>query len=59
MQMSSTFTNWDFNDIWIICEAMNYPRFLWQIPMGDLLCLDGVDLIDYSFFAGHWLVGVE
>jgi len=64
MQMQSTFTNagWDFvgetangtDDIWDICEGMNYPRFLWQIPIADFLCPDGVDFADFSFFAGHW-----
>jgi hypothetical protein len=54
MQIQSTFTNWDFTNIWDICEGTNYPRFLWQIPIGDFLCPDGVNFFDYSFFAGHW-----
>jgi len=64
MQTESTFTDvgWDFvgetangpNDIWDICEGMNYPKFLWQVPVGDFLCPDGVNFFDYSFFAGHW-----
>ncbi|MHC4112769.1 MAG: GLUG motif-containing protein [Planctomycetota bacterium] len=64
MQTESTFTDagWDFvgetvngpNDIWDICEGTNYPKFLWQIPIADFLCPDGVDFIDYSFFASHW-----
>jgi len=67
MKTESTFTDagWDFvgevvngpNDIWDICEAMNYPKLVWQIPVADLLCPDGVNFIDYSFFAGHWLDG--
>lgn len=40
--------------IWDICEGTNYPKLVWQIPMGDFLCPDGVNLIDYYFFAGHW-----
>jgi hypothetical protein len=65
MQMRSTFTDagWDFideaangpNDIWEICEGTNYPKFVWQIPEADFVCPDGVNFIDYAFFAGHWL----
>jgi len=58
MQTLNTFTaaGWDFNTpIWKICEGRNYPKLAWQIPIpGDLLCPDGVDLSDYSFFADHW-----
>ncbi len=64
MQTKSTFTDagWDFvgeivngpNDIWDICEGTNYPKFVWQIPIGDFLCPDGVNFFDYSFFAGQW-----
>jgi hypothetical protein len=57
MQTEITFTDagWDFVDVWSICEQTNYPRFLWQIPIGDFLCPDGVNFIDYSFFVSHWL----
>ena len=57
MQMKSTFTGagWDFANVWDICEGTNYPRLLWQIPLGDMICPDGVNLLDYSFFAGHWM----
>jgi hypothetical protein len=58
MQTMSTFTSagWDFyTPVWKICEGTNYPKLVWQIPAGDFLCPDGVNLIDYSFFAGHWL----
>jgi hypothetical protein len=56
MKTSSTFAdaNWDFNNVWQICESTNYPRFLWQIPTSDFLCPDGVDFIDFSFLASHW-----
>ena len=64
MQTRSTFTNagWDFidevingpNDIWDICEGTNYPKFVWQIPEVDFVCPDGVNFLDYSFFAEHW-----
>ena len=65
MKTQSTFTNagWDFvaetangtEDIWDICEHTNYPKLAWQSMWGDLLCPDGVDLGDYSFFAERWL----
>jgi hypothetical protein len=64
MQTKSTFTDagWDFveeavngpNDIWDICEGTNYPKFLWQIPIADFICPDGVNFFDYSFFASQW-----
>lgn len=56
MQTRSTFTDagWNFASVWAICEETNYPRFLWQIPLGDFLCPDGVDFADYSFFADFW-----
>jgi len=65
MQMSSTFLDagWDFvdetvngtEDIWSICEGTNYPRFVWQIPIGDFVCPDGVTIDDFLFFLEHWL----
>jgi len=56
MQTKSTFESagWDFVNIWDICEGTNYPRFLLQIPPGDFVCPDGVNFLDFSFFAGHW-----
>ncbi|KPJ65561.1 MAG: hypothetical protein AMJ43_10490 [Coxiella sp. DG_40] len=65
MQTESTFTDagWDFvgevvngpNDIWGICEGTNYPKFVWQIPIGDFVCPDGVTFADYSVFGAAWL----
>jgi len=64
MQTRSTFTDagWDFvgelvngpNDIWDICEGTNYPKFVWQIPAGDLVCPDGVTLVDFSVLGSAW-----
>ncbi len=56
MQTITTFTDagWDFWNTWTICEGMNYPVLLWQIPPADLQCPDGVDFIDFAFFAAHW-----
>jgi hypothetical protein len=57
MRTKSTFTNygWDFNDVWHICETMNYPRLRWAIPAADFVCPEGVDFVDYSFFAAQWM----
>ncbi len=57
MKMISTFTSmgWNFGNIWEICDGTNYPVLQWQIPTGDFLCPDGIDFIDFSFFAQHWL----
>ncbi|MGD2095198.1 MAG: GLUG motif-containing protein, partial [Phycisphaerales bacterium] len=56
MKTISTFTSkgWDFLSIWTICEGINYPVLLWQIPAADYLCPDGVNFIDYASFASHW-----
>jgi len=57
MQTIRTFSDagWDFTDIWTICDGMNYPVLLWQIPAADFLCPDGVNFVDFAFFATHWL----
>ena len=44
---------WD-QSLWLICQGMNYPVFRWQIPVGDLACPDGVELIDFAWFALEW-----
>jgi len=56
MQTISTFTDlgWDFWATWTACEGMNYPILLWQIPATDYRCPDGVDYIDFAFFAQRW-----
>jgi hypothetical protein len=56
MQTISTFTDtgWDFWSTWTMCEGMNYPIFFWQIPATDYQCPDGVDYIDFAFFARRW-----
>ena len=58
MQLKSTYTTakWNFTYTWKICEGTNYPKLAWQVPPGDFVCPDGVDFIDYSFFANHWMV---
>jgi hypothetical protein len=56
MQAKSTFTDvgWDFMNIWDICEGTNYPRFIWQIPLGDFACPDGVDFLDFAVLVSAW-----
>jgi hypothetical protein len=56
MQMVNTFTSagWDFWNTWTVCEGMNYPVLQWQIPAADFRCPDGVNFIDFAFFAMHW-----
>jgi len=56
MSTRSTFAEpgWDFVDIWTICEGTNYPRFLWQVPPGDIVCPDGVNGLDFAVLARYW-----
>jgi hypothetical protein len=65
MQTKSTFSDalWDFvgeddngtEYIWRLCvDGTDYPKLSWQFLLGDFLCPDGVNFVDYSFFAGHW-----
>ena len=57
MQTQSTFTDagWDFiTPLWDICEGTNYPRLAWQIPLGVVVCPEGVNFIDFSIFALAW-----
>lgn len=54
MRSADTYSNWDFDYIWSICEGRNYPVFLWQIPTADLRCPDGVNATDFAWFAMQW-----
>jgi hypothetical protein len=58
MKTESTFTSagWDFTTIWRMrCEGMNYPKLNWQvIPTADWVCPDGVNFVDFAYFAGRW-----
>ncbi len=67
MQTESTFTDagWDFvgelvngpNDIWAICEGVNYPKLAWQFIIGDFDGDNKVDFVDFDIFATRWLDG--
>jgi hypothetical protein len=57
MMTKNTFTDagWNFDNVWHICETTNYPKLLWQILPADLVCPDGVNFVDFAFFAKRWL----
>jgi len=65
MQRKSTFLSagWDFvdenangtEDIWVICDGLNYPEFACQFVTGDFDSNNKVDLVDFAFFAERWL----
>ena len=65
MQVQSSFVGWDFvgesangiEDIWKICEGLNYPRLSWQqAVLGDFGCPYGVGLEDLGHLLDWWLV---
>ena len=62
----NTLTNagWDFNNetdngednIWRMCvDEINYPKLSWQFLKGDLVCPDGVNILDLAYWMNHWL----
>jgi hypothetical protein len=65
MKMRTTFTSagWDFvgevingpNDIWTICEGVDYPKLTWQFIIGDFDGDDDIDFADFAIFAAYWL----
>jgi len=70
MQMASTFVNaglpaavgWDFlgesqngtEDIWAICEGVDYPHLAWEFVIGDFDADADTDLADFCILAEHW-----
>ena len=60
MKSMTTFTDaeWNFNQIWAICEGTNYPRLRWQIPVADFVCPDGVGIEDLTVLASSWLLNL-
>lgn len=56
MKTLSTFTDsgWNFAEDWSICEGTSYPRLTWQIPDGDWVCPDGVNVEDFDYFVEQW-----
>jgi hypothetical protein len=65
MKRLSTYaeSGWDFlgedengtEDVWTICDGMNYPRFVWQINPYDFYCPDGVGIEELMFLCDFWL----
>lgn len=65
MRTKATFLGggWDFvaegvngtEDIWSICEGLDYPRFAWQFRIGDLDGDTQVNFADFAIFAERWL----
>jgi hypothetical protein len=65
MQRKSTFLDagWDFHsenangteDIWSICEGLDYPQFAGQFRIGDFDGDTRVDFTDFAIFAERWL----
>lgn len=61
MQTQSNFVaaGWDFDGVWDICDGLGYPRFQWEIPVGDYVCPYGVAQEDLAVFLGCWLKDVN
>jgi len=65
MQTKGAFfsAGWDFvvesvngtEDIWCICEGLDYPQFVWQFRLGDFNNDTRVDFRDFAIFAERWL----
>jgi len=71
MQMAVTFLNaglpdapgWDFvgetengtQDIWAICEGVDYPHLAWEFVIGDFDADADTDFADFCILAEHWL----
>lgn len=58
MKKESTFTNWDFVEIWNIGENQTY-LYLRVYPAGDLNHDRSVNMFDFAILASHWLEGAE
>jgi len=62
MKQQSSFAGWDFvwetingpNDIWAICEDVNYPKLAWQFLVGDSDNDKDVDFIDFAAMGLKW-----
>jgi hypothetical protein len=71
MQMARTFVNaglpdaagWDFvgesvngtEDIWAICEGVDYPQLTWEFVIADFDADADTDFADFCILAEHWL----
>jgi hypothetical protein len=58
MQQHSTFTNWDFINVWNIGENQTYPYLRVHLPSD--INKDGiVNFLDVAITANQWMEGVE
>jgi len=65
MQTAGTFleAGWDFvgqfdngtEDIWAICEGVDYPHLAWEFVIGDFDADADTDFADFCILAEHWL----
>ncbi len=65
MQTAKTFLDagWDFvgetangtDDIWAICEGVDYPHLSWEFVIGDFDADADTDFADFCILAEHWL----
>jgi hypothetical protein len=58
MKQQGSFADWNFENVWKICDGMNYPRLQWQeLLSGDFVCPYGVDFADFAVLAEQWMLG--
>jgi hypothetical protein len=65
MQTAKTFLDagWDFvgesqkgtEDIWAICEGVDYPHLAWEFVIGDFDADANTDFVDFCIFGQRWL----
>jgi hypothetical protein len=62
MKQQSSFAGWDFvwetangtDDVWAICEDVNYPKLTWQFLPGDSDNDKDVDFVDFGRLGMKW-----
>ncbi len=54
MKQQSTFSDWDFVNVWAIAENQTYPYLRTHFP-GDMNHDGIVNMIDFSIFGDYWL----
>ncbi len=65
MHVMETFTaiGWDFmwetidgvNDVWMICNGVDYPKLAWQYTIGDSDSNASVDFVDFAAMGLKWM----
>jgi hypothetical protein len=56
MKQQTSFTGWDFVNVWDIGEGQTYP-FLRKYNISDLNRDGIVNMLDFAIFANNWLLG--